>query len=109
MMIPSGQQEYAGNDEFVGNIPDEAATNAYYLKKRHLLGDLKVEVYDGGPTTNCDAGSNVDARTGSCDTRLPWLLAMSRKTQRSSTSRSLASPGRARRCGTTSPCTRWPA
>ena len=31
------------------------------------LGFLKVNIYDGGPTTNCDASSNVDPRTGTCD------------------------------------------
>ncbi|HSG40130.1 MAG TPA: glycosyl hydrolase, partial [Thermoanaerobaculia bacterium] len=46
MMIPASLQEFAGNDEFVANNPDEAATIAYYLKKRHIVGDFKVEVFD---------------------------------------------------------------
>jgi photosystem II stability/assembly factor-like uncharacterized protein len=46
LVIPVSNQEFPGDDEFVGTNPDEAATITYYLKKRHLLGDLKVEVYD---------------------------------------------------------------
>ncbi|MEO1084312.1 MAG: glycosyl hydrolase, partial [Acidobacteriota bacterium] len=34
------------DDEFVGQVPSEAASVAYYLSKRHLFGDLKVEIYD---------------------------------------------------------------
>ena len=32
--------------EFDGPNPPEAATITYYLKKRHMIGDLKLEVYD---------------------------------------------------------------
>lgn len=31
------------------------------------LGFLKVNIYDGGPTTNCSADPNIDPVTGSCD------------------------------------------
>lgn len=37
---------FSGQEEFVGENPPEAAAITYWLKKRHLFGDLKVEVYD---------------------------------------------------------------
>jgi len=37
---------FSGNDEFIGpNASDDAAI-VYWMKKRHLFGDLKVEVFD---------------------------------------------------------------
>jgi photosystem II stability/assembly factor-like uncharacterized protein len=35
-----------GDDQFVGDSPQEAAFITYYLKKRHVVGELKLEVYD---------------------------------------------------------------
>ena len=46
MVIPANLQDFPGDDEYVAFNPEESATITYYLKKRHLLGDLKVEVYD---------------------------------------------------------------
>ena len=46
LVIPSSVQDFPGDDEYVGPNPPEAAAIAYYLKKRHLVGDLKLEVYD---------------------------------------------------------------
>lgn len=47
-MVLAGIQDWFGSDdEFVGGNPSEAATIDYWLKKRHLFGDLKIEVYDG--------------------------------------------------------------
>jgi len=37
---------FGSDDEFVGNNPGGAASIDYWLKKRHLFGDLKIEVYD---------------------------------------------------------------
>jgi photosystem II stability/assembly factor-like uncharacterized protein len=37
---------FSGNDEFVGDNPADDASIVYWMKKRHLFGDLKVEVYD---------------------------------------------------------------
>ena len=42
------------------DLPDDAPLEA-------TLGFLKVDIYDGGPTTDCSADSNIDPRTGSCD------------------------------------------
>ncbi|MFQ5824130.1 MAG: glycosyl hydrolase [bacterium] len=44
--IPTGKQQFPGDGEFVGTNPAEVATITYYLKKRHVFGDLKVEIYD---------------------------------------------------------------
>ena len=46
MVIPSAVQEFPGDEEYVGHTPEEAAYVTYYLKKRHIVGDLKLEVYD---------------------------------------------------------------
>ncbi len=46
MVIPSSVQEFPGDEEYVGATPDDAAFVTYYLKKRHIVGDLKLEVYD---------------------------------------------------------------
>ena len=46
MAISASAQGWSGPDEFVGRNPPQAAWITYYLKKRHIFGDLKVEVYD---------------------------------------------------------------
>jgi len=46
MVIEASTQEFNADDEFVGKNPSEAASITYFLKKRHLFGDLKVEVFD---------------------------------------------------------------
>ena len=46
MVIPTSVQEWPGDEEFIGTNPQEAAPIAYYLKKRHMFGDLRLEVYD---------------------------------------------------------------
>ena len=37
---------FGGNDEFNGSNPPEAANIFFYQKKRHIFGDLKIEIYD---------------------------------------------------------------
>jgi diadenosine tetraphosphate (Ap4A) HIT family hydrolase len=46
MWIGGGEQEFPGNEEFTGRNPSEAASIVYYQRRRHIFGDLKVEVYD---------------------------------------------------------------
>lgn len=46
MMMPVSEFGFNGDAEFVGANPSDAAVITYYLKKRHLLGDLKLEIYD---------------------------------------------------------------
>ena len=42
----SGFQDFPGDAEFIGSNPSSAATICYYLKKRHLFGDMYMEIYD---------------------------------------------------------------
>ena len=37
---------YSGDDEFVGQNPPDAATITYYLKNRHIFGDMHLEIFD---------------------------------------------------------------
>ncbi len=46
MVIPATVQSFPGDDEYVGQNPEEAASIVYYLKRRPLFGDLRVEIYD---------------------------------------------------------------
>ncbi|MEM6638739.1 MAG: glycosyl hydrolase [Pseudomonadota bacterium] len=46
MVLTSQLQSFGANDSFVANNPPQAATIVYYLKKRHLFGDMKVEIFD---------------------------------------------------------------
>ncbi|MCX6246018.1 MAG: glycosyl hydrolase [Bacteroidetes bacterium] len=39
-------QEWNGDDEFIGQVPQESAPILYYLKKRHLFGDIYIEIFD---------------------------------------------------------------
>ncbi|KPK62460.1 MAG: hypothetical protein AMS21_07545 [Gemmatimonas sp. SG8_38_2] len=43
--IGGGMSWFSGNDEFVGRNPPQAAAIVYYMKKRHIFGDLHVEIY----------------------------------------------------------------
>ncbi len=44
--MPAGEQRFDGNSEFVGPSLPEAAPIVYYQKKRHIFGDLRLEIYD---------------------------------------------------------------
>ena len=46
MPVSAQSWPFAADDEFVGPNPPEAAVITYWLKKRHLFGDLKAEIYD---------------------------------------------------------------
>ena len=45
MTIPSSEQRFDAA-EFRGETIEETAFITYYLKKRHMFGDLKLEIYD---------------------------------------------------------------
>ena len=47
MTIGGGESPTNGDAEYVGQDLGGAAFITYYLKRRHMLGDLKLEVYDG--------------------------------------------------------------
>ena len=49
MMIPASEQRFDAS-EYSGRVPEEAAIVSYYLKKRHMFGDLKLEFYDAKGT-----------------------------------------------------------
>ncbi len=61
---------FNGDAEFVGTVPEEAAYITYYLKKRHLIGDLKLEVYDaeGSLITTLPGGKRRGIN------RVPWPM-----------------------------------
>jgi hypothetical protein len=42
----AGTQDFAGDSEFTGPNPSTNATICYYLKKRHVFGDMYLEMYD---------------------------------------------------------------
>jgi hypothetical protein len=46
MYIAGFEFSFGDDTQFEGPNPPEAAMITYYLKKRHLIGDLKLEVYD---------------------------------------------------------------
>ncbi|MEY4069498.1 MAG: hypothetical protein RL721_112 [Candidatus Eisenbacteria bacterium] len=46
LLIPRQEQRFSGSTDWRGDELPEAAVVTYYLKKRHLIGDLKVEVID---------------------------------------------------------------
>ncbi len=37
---------FSGDDEYRGSNPSDAAIITYYLKKRHVFGDMHAEIYD---------------------------------------------------------------
>ncbi len=44
--ITSWSQEFPGSSEFIGENFTDGAYISYYLKRRHIFGTLKIEVYD---------------------------------------------------------------
>jgi len=46
LTLPAGEQRFDGNADFVGPTLPEAAPIVYYQKKRHIFGDLRLEIYD---------------------------------------------------------------
>ena len=42
----AGSQDFAGDSEFSGPNPATSATVCYYLKKRHVFGEMYLELYD---------------------------------------------------------------
>lgn len=70
-MVSGGAlQEFGADDEFRGEGLAEAAMIAFYQKKRHLFGDLKLRVYDADGKEI--ASLPVDKRRGIV--RVPWPM-----------------------------------
>jgi photosystem II stability/assembly factor-like uncharacterized protein len=70
LTIPTGEQRFDGDGDFEGRALPEAAMITYYQKKRHIFGDLTLEVFDKG-------GRKVSTLTGSVRrglTRVEWPM-----------------------------------
>jgi photosystem II stability/assembly factor-like uncharacterized protein len=46
MSFATGFQEFSGSDEFAAANPNRGARFAYYLKSRHMIGDMSIEIFD---------------------------------------------------------------
>jgi len=47
VMVEGGAlQSFSGGDDFIGENPSEVAVITYYLKKRHMFGDMKINILD---------------------------------------------------------------
>src|ERR1700733_188405 len=46
LALPAGEQRFDGDSDFRGRSLPEAAAIAYYQRKRHIFGDLKVDIFD---------------------------------------------------------------
>ena len=70
--IPRGEQTFPGGGEYVGSNPTSAATITYYMKKRHVFGDLNVEVFgpDGKLLTKMPGGTYKGLN------RVKWVMRM---------------------------------
>jgi len=73
MPIEGVSWPFTGDDEFMGDNPREEAVITYWLKKRHLFGDLKVEVYgkDGKVITTIPGSKRVGINRVAWPMRLP--------------------------------------
>jgi len=71
--IGGGQSWFSGNAEFVGQNPPQAAAIVYYQRRRHIFGDMNVEVYDpeGDLITTLPAGKVKGINRVDWPTRLP--------------------------------------
>lgn len=63
---------YFGDDEFVGSNPSGSAMISYYLKKRHIFGDMLIEIYndEGEKIKELPAGKRKGIN------RVPWRMRM---------------------------------
>jgi photosystem II stability/assembly factor-like uncharacterized protein len=46
LRIPAGEQRFDGDTDYTAYSPEGDAWIAYYLKKRHMFGDLRIEILD---------------------------------------------------------------
>jgi len=70
MTIPASVQEFPGDDEFVGRNRSGDAQISYYMKKRHMFGDLKLEIYDAEGTLV----STIPGTKRRGLNRVPWSM-----------------------------------
>ncbi len=71
MVIPSSEQRFEAS-EYRGRSLEDATAVSYYLKKRHMFGDLRLEVYDakGSLVTSAPGGKRRGINRVSWATRL---------------------------------------
>jgi photosystem II stability/assembly factor-like uncharacterized protein len=72
LAISSGEQRMEGDAEYAdGGLP-EVAWISYYLKKRHIVGDSRIEIYDesGKLISTLGAGKRKGIN------RVPWAMRM---------------------------------
>src|SRR6185436_10655451 len=50
LSLPAFGGGMEGDDLFVSGALDDVASISYYLKKRHIIGDSKIEIYDANGT-----------------------------------------------------------
>ncbi len=46
LAIPRSEQRFDGDADWAGESPSEEAVITYYLKKRHMIGEMKLELFD---------------------------------------------------------------
>jgi len=73
MPLASTDFNMFGDGEFSGDVPQEAASIVYYLKKRHIVGDLKLEISDasGNLITTLPGGKRKGLNRVAWPMRLP--------------------------------------
>jgi hypothetical protein len=72
MSVPAGGQRFDGDDQYVAFGGGDDATISYYLKKRHVIGDLKLEILDpqGALVTTMPSGKRRGINRVTLATRL---------------------------------------
>ena len=67
---PQFQQGWSGDDEFIGRNQSSAALITYYMKKRHIFGDMSLQILDaeGNVVKEMSAGKNKGINI------VPWQL-----------------------------------
>src|SRR5205814_4090636 len=73
LRIEAGEQRFDGDSSFKAGAVDETATISYYLKKRHIVGDSRVEIYDAAGKL----GSTLPAGKRRGISRVEWPMRMS--------------------------------
>ncbi|HEV8199517.1 MAG TPA: glycosyl hydrolase [Candidatus Polarisedimenticolia bacterium] len=73
MPLASTDFNMFGDGEFRGDVPQEAASIVYYLRKRHIVGDLKLEISDasGNVITTLPGGKRKGLNRVAWPMRLP--------------------------------------
>lgn len=70
MIVGGGMSWFGSDDEFVGANPTDSASISYYLKRRHLFGDLKLEVFD----EDGELITTIPGRKRKGLNRVPWPM-----------------------------------